>query len=100
MTDRVRGAYVVFDRDIRTDDVEKIVDAIRMMRCVADVQTDQFVSDPSDYMARARIANDVLDTAVCVLRAAMLDGDVFCHDRQRVISNLERVLTCLKNKER
>lgn len=37
MTDRVRHLTVTLDRDVREDDVEHIVAAIRLLRYVADV---------------------------------------------------------------
>ncbi len=37
MTDRHRTLTVVLDRDMRSDDVEAVVDAIKMMRCVSRV---------------------------------------------------------------
>jgi hypothetical protein len=37
MTDRIRSATVVFDHDIRIDDAEAILDALRMVRGVASV---------------------------------------------------------------
>ena len=37
MTDRLKGCTVVFDRDIRVDDAEHLLDAIRMLRGVIDV---------------------------------------------------------------
>lgn len=38
MTDRHSGYVVVLDRDIREDDAEEIIRALRMIRFVADVQ--------------------------------------------------------------
>ena len=38
MTDRIHALTVVLDEDMRIDDAEPLVQAIRMMRHVADVQ--------------------------------------------------------------
>ena len=53
MTDRLKGVLVTFDRDIRVDDAEQILTAIRMIKCVADVSP--IVSNTDDYMARVRV---------------------------------------------
>ncbi len=39
MTDRHRTLTVVLDHDMRSDDVEAVVDAIKMIRCVSKVMT-------------------------------------------------------------
>lgn len=98
VTDRVRGAYVVFDHDIRTDDVEAVVNAIRMVRCVADVKTDQFVNNPNDYMARARVADEVLDITSFVLRASLTGEAGYCSDKPKVIAAMESILKQLRGK--
>lgn len=48
MTDRTRHLTVVLDRDMRVDDVEHVVNAIKMVKYVDDV----LVGEPPDYMAR------------------------------------------------
>lgn len=53
MTDRLKGVFVTFDRDIREDDAEHILNAIRMVKHVVDVQP--LVSDHVDEMARSRV---------------------------------------------
>jgi enamine deaminase RidA (YjgF/YER057c/UK114 family) len=57
MTDRVKALTVVLDADYRIDDIQALVDAIKMMRCVADVET--HVTDINDYMNRARVRSDI-----------------------------------------
>lgn len=52
MTDRIHSLTVVLDHDIRDDDIEPIVSAIRQIRCVADVQP--HVSDIAAHMAEER----------------------------------------------
>jgi hypothetical protein len=38
VTDRLNGFYVVLERDIRTDDVEPLLDAVRCLRGVLSVR--------------------------------------------------------------
>lgn len=55
MTDRIHALTVVLNKDIRTDDIQPLIDAIFMLRHVADVTT--HVADAGDYLARARVAD-------------------------------------------
>jgi hypothetical protein len=50
MTDRVHALTVVLEKEIREDDIQALIDAIKMMRCVLDVQT--HVTDIDFYTAR------------------------------------------------
>jgi hypothetical protein len=59
MTDRVKGLVVTFDRDIRVDDIEAIVNAISMIKGVAGVEPS--IADTSDQMARMRVRSELLD---------------------------------------
>lgn len=52
MTDRLKGVEVIFDKDYREDDAERLLDAIRMLRGVALVRP--IVSDPLDSMEVSR----------------------------------------------
>lgn len=52
MTDRFNTLTVVLDRDIREDDAEYLINAIKSIRGVIDVKGN--VSDPSEYMAIQR----------------------------------------------
>ena len=54
MTDRTQTLTVALDRDYRGDDVERIVEAIGMVRGVAAVTTE--VVDHNDYGNRQMIA--------------------------------------------
>jgi hypothetical protein len=56
MTDRLKGVVVTFDRDIREDDAQEIINAIKMIRGVLAV--DQSVADYDDHMNRARIERE------------------------------------------
>lgn len=53
MTDRLKGVWVAFDEDIRVDDAEPILQAIRQIRHVEAVNGQ--VSSPDDWMARMRL---------------------------------------------
>jgi hypothetical protein len=57
MTDRFKGCTVSFERDIRDDDVEPLLDAIRMLRGVAGVTG--VMNEHSDWMARTRVRSEL-----------------------------------------
>ncbi len=64
MTDRLKGCYVAFDDDYRTDDVERILEAIRMVRGVASIATT--VTNGDDWMNRERIRREYEDKVLAV----------------------------------
>jgi len=53
MTDRVKGFTVTLEKDIRIDDVEVILNAVKMIRGVAHVEPSIKTSD--DHFARERV---------------------------------------------
>jgi 3',5'-cyclic AMP phosphodiesterase CpdA len=57
MTTRLKGVYVTFDREIREDDAEAVINAIRMVRGVADVAAIE--SNHDDYTARAQVRHEL-----------------------------------------
>lgn len=57
MTDRAKGCWVAFDRDIRTDDAEALVQAIKQLRGVSAVELN--IANPDDWMNRKRIAHSM-----------------------------------------
>ena len=57
MTDRIKGFTVALDNDIRIDDVEFIMNAIKMVKGVNNVEP--LVSDSSDFIARSRYKSEV-----------------------------------------
>jgi hypothetical protein len=68
MTDRISALTVVLNQDIRSDDVEVITNAIRMIRGVASV--DLNVVEPREHIARERVRSDIeskLRTAVTTI---------------------------------
>ncbi len=57
MTDRLKGVWVAFDTDIREDDAESLIEAIKHLRHVQAV-TDS-VANPDDWMARERVRREL-----------------------------------------
>ncbi len=64
MTDRLKGCWVAFDHDIRTDDAEPLLDAIRQLRGVAGVEP--IVANSNDWMARTKVAISVQEELLAV----------------------------------
>ncbi len=54
MTDRILALTVVLDRPIRDDDAQPILDAIRMIRGVANVTTAS-IQDSGYYAAKVQV---------------------------------------------
>lgn len=65
MTDRIHALTVVLDRDMRDDDVQVVINAIKMIRFVASVGA--HVTDVSDYAARERVANEIDSKLQCAV---------------------------------
>ena len=59
MTDTTKGCTVAFEKDIRVDDVRAIVDAIKMISGVADVEL--HITDTTDFLARAHVKAEIRD---------------------------------------
>jgi len=57
MTDRIKGVVVTFDKDIRVDDAENWINAIRMITGVIDVEP--VLTDIDDHMNRVRIRHEI-----------------------------------------
>ena len=53
MAARIRSLTVALDEDIRTDDVECLANAIKMMRNVLSVTTNEV--NPSDWATESRV---------------------------------------------
>ena len=53
MTERLKGVYVAFEKDIREDDAEYITNAIRMIKGVTSVNG--IIANVEDEMNRERI---------------------------------------------
>lgn len=57
MTDRIRHLTITLDQDIRTDDVESIVNALKMVRGVAAVE--RHVVKFEDHLAREAVRAEI-----------------------------------------
>lgn len=66
MTDRVKGLVVSLDADYRDDDVQEIINAIKMIKGVEDVNMS--VVDHNDWMNRSRIGSEFQRKILEVLR--------------------------------
>ena len=53
MTARIRSLTIALDEDIRTDDIECLVNAIKMMRNVLSVTTNEV--NPNDWATESRV---------------------------------------------
>lgn len=58
MTDRYNALTVVLERDIRDDDAEVIINAIKAIRGVLDVHGN--VSDVESFVAQSRAKSEVI----------------------------------------
>lgn len=57
MTDKLKGVHVAFEKDIREDDAETIINAIRMIKGVAEVKEN--VADAGDWMNREHVKHEI-----------------------------------------
>ncbi len=57
MTTRLKGLTVAFDHDVREDDAEAIISAIRMLRGVLDVAPVEASSD--DWVVQQRVRHEL-----------------------------------------
>lgn len=71
MTDRYKGVVVTFARDIRDDDAEATLAAIRQIKGVIDVTPS--VANLDDHMNRSRVAFEISDKIWALLKE--LRGD-------------------------
>jgi len=64
MTDRIKGFTVTLDQDYRDDDVENILNAVRMIKGVTHVEPS--ITTAEDHMNRERIRielqNEIFNT--------------------------------------
>lgn len=65
MTDRLKGCYVVFEKDIRVDDAEGIIKALAMVKGVLEVRTE--VASFQDAVAYSRARNELGEKLMDVL---------------------------------
>ncbi len=72
MTDRIHALTLTLDQDIRADDVEGLVTALKHMRFVADVQP--HVANMEEHTARMRVASTAGIALHHAVRAILFDG--------------------------
>lgn len=58
MTDRVNMLHVALEKDIRVDDIEPLVNAIRQLRGVLNVSTEE--TDFTYFVAESRIRTQLM----------------------------------------
>ena len=66
MTDRLKGLVVMFDGDIREDDAESIINAIRMVKYVKAVEP--LMANPGDWVTAEKTRKEIEDRVLAVLR--------------------------------
>ena len=59
MTTRFATLTVALSTDLRDDDAQSLIDAIKMLRGVADVKGD--VSDPGQWLAETRVRSEICE---------------------------------------
>jgi len=65
VTDRVKGCWVAFEKDVRDDDVQGLVDAILQLRGVSAVTTEKVKAD--DFIARSRVKRELTEKLIAVI---------------------------------
>lgn len=66
MTDRVKGFVVTLEKDIRIDDVQPIMDAIKMVKGVVAVEPS--ISDSNDIIIESRVRVDLCNKLADFIR--------------------------------
>ena len=72
MTDRVNALIVTLHKDIRDDDVEPLMDAIRQFRCV--LQVDPNIRDIDSHVAQVRARSELGSKIMEVIYPERRDG--------------------------
>lgn len=72
MTDRLHSLTVVLDKEYRDDDAEAILDAIRMIKGVAEVSGN--VAEPAFYAAREQAKRELREQLMDVLYPGSKSG--------------------------
>jgi len=62
MTDRIKGLTVALTHNIRDDDCQCIIDAIKMVKGVEGVE--MHVADPMDYITKQQVKSELRDKIV------------------------------------
>lgn len=58
MTDRYNSLTVVLEKDMREDDAEDLITAVRMIKGVLSVECG--IANPGDYIAEKRVKTELL----------------------------------------
>jgi hypothetical protein len=66
MTDRISGVIVTLEDDMRIDDAESLLNAIRMLRGVADVSAN--VTDFNHHMAKTQAKTELVGKIYAAIR--------------------------------
>lgn len=66
MTDRINGVFITLENDIRIDDAEPLLTALRMMKGVIDVSPN--VSDSMDHVAKIRAKTELTNAMLDAIR--------------------------------
>jgi hypothetical protein len=66
MTERIKGFTVTLERDVREDDFEAILNAVRMIKGVVHVEPSLVTTE--DHMNRTMIRIELHDKILCTLR--------------------------------
>lgn len=76
MTDRVQSIHVTLDKERRTDDVEVIVNAIRMIKGVASVELGEPIN-LEDHLARTNVFHEFSMVVMRLLHEARDNSDAY-----------------------
>jgi hypothetical protein len=66
MTDRIHSLTVTLERDFRTDDIEMLSNAIRMLKGV--IAVTEHVADATSYMAEARARRELTQKIMDIIQ--------------------------------
>ena len=66
MTDRINGVFVTLEENIRIDEIEHLMNALRMVKGVIDVSPN--VVDSMDHVAKIRAKTELTNKLLDALR--------------------------------
>lgn len=73
MTDRHKGFWVALEEDLRDDDIQPLLEAVRRMRGVADVRIDDGTRvTPTDWINRQQLRHGAYMSAIEALHLAIM----------------------------
>lgn len=59
--------FLALEKDIRDDDIESLITAIKQLRGVAEVKTR--IADPTDFVQRSRLKREFIDKFLEILNS-------------------------------